>query len=100
MYPDTDSAGNGWSEYQQLVLAELKRHNAVLETLAREMGDLKVELALFDKHHERITRIEAEQKAQDVEIATLKVKAGMWGGLAGLLTAIAAALLHLLRANG
>jgi hypothetical protein len=87
--------GNGWSEYQRLVLGELTRHNNVLELLAQEIGSLKVELALFDKHHERLSRIELEQRGQDVEIATLKVKAGLWGGMAGLVTALAAALVHL-----
>lgn len=96
---DTHDDGNGWSEYQKLVLAELTRHNNVLENLAQEIGDLKVELALFDKHHERLTHIEVEQKVQDVKIATLEVKAGLWGGLAGLMTALAAALVQVLKSN-
>ena len=96
--PPMDHEGNGWSEYQMLVLAELKRHNEVLEALARDLSDLKIELALFDRHHERITRLETSQVIQDVELGRLETKASLWGGvggaLAGLLAALAAALLN------
>lgn len=92
-----DPIPSGWSEYQMLVLAELKRHNEVLEMLAREIGALKVELALFERHHERLTKLETGQTTHDIEIARLEVKAGLWGALAGLIAAVGAALMHLFR---
>ena len=44
-----------WKEYQRLVLNELERHNTLLE-----------------KMDEKISKI-------NTEIATLKVKSGLWG---------------------
>lgn len=51
---------NGWSAYQRMVLSKL------------------------DEMAEDIKEIQREQGRQSVEIAMLKVKAGMWGALAGL----------------
>jgi hypothetical protein len=51
--------GNGWNEWQNHVLAELKRLNNCIERMEEDVG----------KIHS--------------EIAVLKVKAGMWGALAG-----------------
>ena len=53
--------GNGWSEYQKLVLSDLH--------------DLKQS---NKEARETMSRVGAE-------IAALKVKAGIWGGLAGLI---------------
>lgn len=52
---------NGWNEYQKLVLSKLEEH---------------------DKHFENIYKA---QNAIRIDIATLKVKAGVWGAIAGLI---------------
>lgn len=63
-----DNPTDGWAEYQRLVLAELERHGAQLT-------------ALETKLNERLGEIR-------VEIATLKVKAGVWGALSGMIPVI------------
>ena len=61
-----------WEEYQRLVLAELKR---------------------FEKD---ILEIKSSQTDILTEIAILKVKAGIWGAIGGILTAIASGILYML----
>jgi len=55
---------NGWSQYQKLVVDKL--------------GD----------HDEKFTSIEDKLMKIQVDIATLKVKAGVWGGVAGLIPVV------------
>ena len=57
---------NGWSQYQKLVVDKL--------------GD----------HDEKFTSIEDKLMKIQVDIATLKVKAGVWGGVAGLIPVVVA----------
>lgn len=58
-----DEHGNGWSAYQRLVLSEI--------------ADLKTDLA----------EARADIVACRIEIATLKVKSGLWGATAGFVPA-------------
>jgi len=85
MAPDHNDAGDerSWPEYRRLVIAELAR-------IDKGMTDLneKLERAL-DQRDQSITDIK-------VEVAMLKVKASIWGGLAGLVVAVSAVLLKLL----
>jgi len=55
---------NGWNQYQKLVMDKL------------------------DEHDEKFTNIESKLTQIQVDIATLKVKAGVWGGVAGLVPVI------------
>ena len=55
---------NGWNQYQKLVMDKL------------------------DEHDEKFTNIESKLTQIQVDIATLKVKAGVWGGIAGLVPVI------------
>ena len=57
---------NGWPEYQRLVLAELERHNAVMVAMNIALGEIRVELAM------------------------LKIKASIWGALAGMIPVLLA----------
>jgi hypothetical protein len=57
---------NGWSQYQKLVVDKLGEHD------------------------EKFTSIEDKLMKIQVDIATLKVKAGVWGGLAGLIPVVVA----------
>jgi hypothetical protein len=68
---------SGWSEYQQLVLSELKRHNDQLESIDDKITELRGELSKF-------------QIQIAAEVAMLKVKSGLWGGLAGVITVLLA----------
>ena len=57
---------NGWDQYQKLVIDKLSDHD------------------------EKFTSIDDKLIKLQVEIATLKVKAGIWGGIAGLIPVVIA----------
>ena len=57
---------NGWNQYQKLVMDKLTEHD------------------------EKFTSIEEKLVKLQVDIATLKVKAGVWGGVAGLIPVVIA----------
>jgi hypothetical protein len=57
---------NGWDQYQKLVIDKLGEHD------------------------EKFTSIESKLMKIQVDIATLKVKAGIWGGLAGMIPVVIA----------
>ena len=57
---------NGWDQYQKLVIDKLGEHD------------------------EKFTSIEDKLMRIQVDIATLKVKAGVWGGVAGLIPVVVA----------
>lgn len=54
----------GWTEWSQYVLKELERLNESYSNVNQEINDLKV------------------------EVGKLQVKASIWGGLAGIITAL------------
>ena len=58
--------GNGWSIYEKLVMDKLDEHDA-----------------RFGNVDEMLTQVR-------VDIATLKVKAGVWGGIGGLIPVVIA----------
>jgi hypothetical protein len=67
----TDIGLEGWGEYKRLILQELER-------LAKRIEDLD----------SKIDRFRGDDIASlKVEVAMLKVKAGMWGALAGAVPA-------------
>ena len=57
---------NGWPQYQKLVMDKLSEHDDK-----------------FNSIEDKLMRIQ-------VDIATLKVKAGVWGGVAGLIPVVVA----------
>ena len=57
---------NGWDQYQKLVKDKLGEHD------------------------EKFTSIESKLMKIQVDLATLKVKAGVWGGLAGMIPVVIA----------
>ena len=57
---------NGWSKYEKMVIDKL------------------------DDHDDKFSGIEVKLTQIQVDIATLKVKAGVWGGIGGLIPAIIA----------
>lgn len=67
--------GNGWTQYQKLVLAELERHSKQLEALNSQLNKQMSDL--------------------QVEIATLKVKSGVWGLLGGLIPVLVFVVIEL-----
>jgi hypothetical protein len=69
-----------WGDYQKMVLNELERHNAMLQHMDEKIDQLR---------HEDFVNLR-------VEIATLKVKASLWGGAAGLGALLVALALKLI----
>ena len=57
---------NGWSKYEKLVMDKL------------------------DEHDDRFGNVENKLTQIQVDIATLKVKAGVWGGIGGLIPVVIA----------
>jgi hypothetical protein len=74
----------GWTEYRKLILAELERLSASIHDTNRKIDEFR---------SDDIAQIK-------VEIAMLKVKAGAWGALAGLLPTLAALLIWLVTKKG
>ena len=66
------SGSNNWSEYQKLVLAELERHGKLISEIDSKISDIRVELAM------------------------LKVKSGIWGAAAGLISVLVFVLYQVL----
>ena len=56
----------GWDQYQKLVIDKLGEHD------------------------DKFTSIESKLMKIQVDLATLKVKAGVWGGLAGMIPVVIA----------
>lgn len=82
---------NGWDAYQKLVLSDLRRLDESVEKLGT-----RIESAI--KHErgnrqvvENATTVELRRIA--LEVHGLKIKAGVWGMLGGLLPVIAALLM-------
>ncbi len=88
--PDNES--NGWREYQKLVLSELRR----LDENVEKMND-RIERAL--KHERNNRRMIDNGTKEDIrtlqlEVHGLKIKAGIWGLIGGLLPVLTALLLQ------
>lgn len=78
--PDND----GWNQYAKHVLAELQRLSSSSQTHAEVLNETKLE---FIK----------EIQAIRIEIAMLKIKAGIWGLVAGAIPPIAIILIWTIR---
>lgn len=76
----SNEAGNGWGEYRKLVMTEIER-------LTREI------------RHERNNQKQVQQHLWDQmlriekEVASLKVKCGVWGLVGGLIPVVTALLM-------
>ena len=66
-------ADNGWEEYKKLVLSELERFNKNQDK--------------FDKKLDKVI----------IDIATLKVKASIWGALGGMVPILIAIIVWIIR---
>ena len=66
---------NGWDQYQKLVIDKLGEHD------------------------EKFTSIDSKLTKIQIDIATLKVKAGVWGGIAGLIPVVIATVMFFANAS-
>jgi hypothetical protein len=72
---DPETTSNGWNEWSKHVLLELNRLNGLYSQLT-------------DAIQERNDAMNKEIQDIRVELATLKVRASIWGALAGLVPAL------------
>lgn len=75
---------NGWTEWSKFVLKELERLNECYEQLRIDMT------GSFLQIREEIAKVR-------IEVGMLKVKAGVWGLLGGLIPAIGILLIWLIK---
>ena len=68
-------SGNDWAEYQKLVLAEWERHGKLISEIDTKISEIRIELAM------------------------LKVKSGIWGAAAGLISVLVFVLYQLMSKN-
>ena len=86
-----DEQTNGWREYQNLVLSELRRLDEGVSRLNERIEDAI--------RHERGHRVRVEDatansiKRLELDVYGLRIKAGIWGLLGGLLPVLATLLL-------
>ena len=78
MAPDSEELPGDWVQYRRLILSELKRLGADLEDLGNKLSKFQTE---------EVSQIK-------VDIAMLKVKAGMWGLGGGIVVALGGLLLE------
>jgi len=77
----TNDSGNGWGEYRKLVMTEIER---LASEIRHERNNGKqVQQHLWDQ----MLRIEKE-------VASLKVKCGVWGLVGGLIPVVTALLMQ------
>ena len=87
--PDNESSD--WSTYQRLVLSELKR----LDDSLTKMNDQNAQSI----KHERSNRQQVEMGILTdlaqlrTDIQSLKIKAGIWGAIAGMIPVVSVLLL-------
>jgi hypothetical protein len=76
----SDDTGNGWGEYRKLVMTEIDR-------LAREIRHERNNAKQVQQHlWDQMLRVEKE-------VATLKVRCGVWGMVGGLIPVVTALLM-------
>lgn len=96
----TDDGGS-WASWSRLVLAELKRLDGNIERLGDKMADVPRWIDRSVKHEQNNRRqvendVRVEILRLSSEMAALKVRAGVWGLMGGLLPVLAAIMLRAL----
>ena len=96
----TDDGGS-WASWSRLVLAELKRLDGNIERIGDRMVDVPRWIDRAVKHEQNNRRqvendVRVEILRLSTEMAALKVRAGVWGLMGGLLPVLAAIMLRAL----
>lgn len=68
----TEPIVGNWSEYQRLVLAELERHNRLLQTIDDRIGNLKLELELIKQQRAEFIELRDQVKGNSKRLTTLE----------------------------
>jgi len=80
---DNHDSGSNWGEYRRLVLSEINRTIQGVAKVETSVNEVKEEMRNLIKSVE--TRVDLIEKRMDIETAKAKVKASIYGGLAGLI---------------
>ena len=83
--------GNGWSEYQRLVLSELERLDDAIQKLNSKLDD---SIQKLNTKIEDIRNNEIKDMGEEIQV--LKFKAGLWGALAGMIPVLISLGLYVL----
>lgn len=98
---------NGWAEYQRLVLAELERHNELINNINKSLTDIGIQLALMKEENGKIKTLQVEvvdlnrrMNAQDTNTqvgdALDKYKKWIIGAIVAFVISVAIPLLNIL----
>ena len=63
---------NGWGEYQRLVLAELTRHNNLIEKLDEKLQGVSVEVRLLKEENHNIKEQQKEIRALQKQVSNIQ----------------------------
>lgn len=85
--PFTSQQGNGWTQYQKLVLAELERHENKLNTMHEELVELRIDSGSIkkdilnlntsiDKISTQLDDAEKTQTTNSIDLNKLKWRVG------------------------
>ena len=80
-----------WEEYRRLVLSELERLDKKIDAQSEQMEKLLV--AMEKRLGRSIESLNSRQGEMSERVVDLRIRASLWGALAGLLSAIGVALL-------
>ncbi len=100
----SEFTGNGWTQYQKLVLAELERHDYKQEDFQKKLLELQLILARLETQlaqiHSSINNLSADNKTLDkarethnIDLKAVQGKVTIFAGLAGGGIAIVAEIL-------
>lgn len=62
---------NGWAEYQRLVLAELERHNQLINDILKTLAEMNIRLALMKEENGKIKELQIEVNTLAAKVVSL-----------------------------
>lgn len=89
-----------WSEYQLMVLGELKRMNDAIKEVADKVEEHGQSLSALPGIKTEMGKMNDTITDHKVDVALLKLKAGVWGLLGGIIPATVAIIMWLLNRKG
>lgn len=83
-----DDDRSTWAEYSKLVLSELRRLDSSIERISTSFEKTIAHESRNRRMIENATSAELQRLA--LEVQSLKIKAGVWGAMAGLIPVLVA----------
>ena len=101
--PPIPPPANGWAKWQELVLHELERHEAIIRDMQKDINALRqldlpnMRDVLKDLFTAKLREVEraADEAITEVndKVSRLEVKAGVWGLIGGMIPVAIAVVL-------